>query len=529
MRAIRRHLREIDNVPLLVSLYTDATPDTVNEMVGVFQEYGEVVMTIGSAYRELNHQIFATSDVSVAVAMLPGDTKDVPVSIEEVVARFPVASGNTLTQQDLLLHFQLVSLGSIPLLQTQSANRSHISFSLSGKNAVDSHSSSTQHDIVGTRPSQSQHHPLQSHVSSQRPASPLETIQEDTPDGGDDEVAAQIGVAAPLSEQNEAKSEKHVLNMQLDMFEGHKLDDGKVIPQELQLSALLEGIRMGRIYQLNFVQAIAGMCVCCVGMALWPILATAIPISIPPFLPPSWALFFMILHIPILLLAMLNNEEHEHVMKNTPRKNKYTQRRDEGRFAYYLALRAGYIGISVFLVGWIASSSLLESFNESAWSQEMTSFNTILNLSSGTSRSQPFIQQFWLLQDIMACELLLSMIAQLLTMQCRGQSWTSFPHPVSHPWFYTSIGICFAIQLVILVGRAYLRLYRRSLEDDGSGSEVFEYNCLGYRVWVTLCVLPIGGIILGMIINLHDAKFYKRYMQFLRFDFETKLGQYSPR
>ena len=33
---------QVDNVPLLVSLYTDSTPATVNEMIGVFQEYGEV-------------------------------------------------------------------------------------------------------------------------------------------------------------------------------------------------------------------------------------------------------------------------------------------------------------------------------------------------------------------------------------------------------------------------------------------------------------------------------------------------------
>ena len=33
--AIKHHLFAVDNVPLLVSLYTDATPDTVKEMVEV--------------------------------------------------------------------------------------------------------------------------------------------------------------------------------------------------------------------------------------------------------------------------------------------------------------------------------------------------------------------------------------------------------------------------------------------------------------------------------------------------------------
>ena len=41
----------MDNVPLLVSLYTDATPDTIRQMVGVFRGYGEVE-------NELNNERF---------------------------------------------------------------------------------------------------------------------------------------------------------------------------------------------------------------------------------------------------------------------------------------------------------------------------------------------------------------------------------------------------------------------------------------------------------------------------------------
>ena len=33
--AIKQHLKEVDNVPLLVSLFTDATPTTITEMVRV--------------------------------------------------------------------------------------------------------------------------------------------------------------------------------------------------------------------------------------------------------------------------------------------------------------------------------------------------------------------------------------------------------------------------------------------------------------------------------------------------------------
>ena len=43
------HLEQMDNVPLLVSLFTDCTPDTTKEMVGIMQDYGEVVVCAGSA------------------------------------------------------------------------------------------------------------------------------------------------------------------------------------------------------------------------------------------------------------------------------------------------------------------------------------------------------------------------------------------------------------------------------------------------------------------------------------------------
>jgi len=40
---------------------------------GVDSGHGEVVMTIGSSHRVSNVNLFASSDVAVAVAILPGD------------------------------------------------------------------------------------------------------------------------------------------------------------------------------------------------------------------------------------------------------------------------------------------------------------------------------------------------------------------------------------------------------------------------------------------------------------------------
>ncbi|RHY31440.1 hypothetical protein DYB32_003494 [Aphanomyces invadans] len=69
--AIRRHLELVDNVPLLVSLYTDSTPDTIKEMISIFQENHEVVLGVGTSLRESNVPLFAQADLSVALEGSP--------------------------------------------------------------------------------------------------------------------------------------------------------------------------------------------------------------------------------------------------------------------------------------------------------------------------------------------------------------------------------------------------------------------------------------------------------------------------
>lgn len=47
---VRRHLSEVDNVPLLVSLYTDVVKKDAAEMVNVFQEYNDTVLSVGLSH-----------------------------------------------------------------------------------------------------------------------------------------------------------------------------------------------------------------------------------------------------------------------------------------------------------------------------------------------------------------------------------------------------------------------------------------------------------------------------------------------
>ncbi|XP_050561045.1 transmembrane protein 94 isoform X1 [Spodoptera frugiperda] len=67
---IRPHIEQVDNVPLLVSLFTDCTARSVQQMVQIMQDYGEVVCVMGSAANCLNMDIFMQADASIAVEPL---------------------------------------------------------------------------------------------------------------------------------------------------------------------------------------------------------------------------------------------------------------------------------------------------------------------------------------------------------------------------------------------------------------------------------------------------------------------------
>ena len=64
---IRPHLENVDNVPLLVPLFTDSTPQAAREMISIMQENGEIVCCIGSCLNVDNLEIFNQADVGVAL------------------------------------------------------------------------------------------------------------------------------------------------------------------------------------------------------------------------------------------------------------------------------------------------------------------------------------------------------------------------------------------------------------------------------------------------------------------------------
>lgn len=68
---VRKHLEEVDNVPLLVSLYTDVTKETTKEMVEIFQDYNDTVISVGLSHLPRNDRIFSAADIAVGIDVIP--------------------------------------------------------------------------------------------------------------------------------------------------------------------------------------------------------------------------------------------------------------------------------------------------------------------------------------------------------------------------------------------------------------------------------------------------------------------------
>ncbi|XP_062539396.1 transmembrane protein 94 isoform X2 [Armigeres subalbatus] len=80
---IRPHLENVDNVPLLVSLFTDCSAEATREMLKIMQQYGEIVVCLGSSASNSNSEIFLQGDCSIAIEPLyPQVCQDYPAYAE---------------------------------------------------------------------------------------------------------------------------------------------------------------------------------------------------------------------------------------------------------------------------------------------------------------------------------------------------------------------------------------------------------------------------------------------------------------
>ncbi|XP_072155189.1 transmembrane protein 94 [Bemisia tabaci] len=80
---VRDHLERVDNVPLLISLFVDCTPENTREMLLIRQENNEVDCVLGSSANAKNAGVFVQANVSVAVEpMYPQLCQKIPLMMD---------------------------------------------------------------------------------------------------------------------------------------------------------------------------------------------------------------------------------------------------------------------------------------------------------------------------------------------------------------------------------------------------------------------------------------------------------------
>ncbi|CAM9109976.1 unnamed protein product [Choristocarpus tenellus] len=105
--AIQEHIEQVDNVPLLVSLFTDATPQTTKDMLSIYRSYHESVLAVGMSYRSMNGELFQTADLSLSVEGLP---------LNQPLSSLPVASPVCFSAIDAAFNSEIVGLhAALPL------------------------------------------------------------------------------------------------------------------------------------------------------------------------------------------------------------------------------------------------------------------------------------------------------------------------------------------------------------------------------------------------------------------------------
>ena len=140
------------------------------------------------------------------------------------------------------------------------------------------------------------------------------------------------------------------------------------------------------------------------------------------------------------------------------------------------------------------------------------------DLITSTSTS---MNPLWLVHDLMSIQMLLGIISQMLTMLRRDQTWNNIRSLFSSIYKHPSLYKCGAGVLIIHTAMLLLRAWMRG--------GIANYAEVPYVVWIMMSVTTIAGIFVGLAVNSYDNKKHQQTMQFLRLDFDTKLGMHSPR
>uniref|UniRef100_K3WDV0 Cation-transporting P-type ATPase C-terminal domain-containing protein n=1 Tax=Globisporangium ultimum (strain ATCC 200006 / CBS 805.95 / DAOM BR144) TaxID=431595 RepID=K3WDV0_GLOUD len=416
VEAIKRHLAEVDNVPLLVSLYTDSTPETISEMISIFQENNEVVMGVGSSLKESNAPLFSKAD---SAAALQGG--------------------------------------------------------------------------------------LQSFFDEQLPK----------------------GKELPVFSEEDIQF-SHILNTLTCSFRiNSKEDDVHAKDATPSLTHLIELIRLGRCVLTNFHQMIAFIFVSQLFIATLILISYIVPFPLVPQLSCASIFWLLWILVPTLSLSMLASASEKDVMKQTPRKNEEIElQEDLPRLATYFLIRhvpSALLAIVVFecLLGFSLASSraqLGDEYRDFQW------FDFMLHNSIVLARPRPPVVAAAV--DRAEAGMLLLIGASILASSCgylyRCESIFSMSPLRNRMWLGASTGLL-VVQLTISMVRAGLA------GSDGHSLWFFIGEAVPWYFWTVFFVWPMIVIAVDEAVKSHDRHHMTRYFKFLRMQFDTRLGMWSPK
>ncbi|KAI9922405.1 hypothetical protein PsorP6_001536 [Peronosclerospora sorghi] len=438
VEAIKRHLAEVDNVPLLVSLYTDSTPETISQMISIFQENHEVVMGVGSSLKESNAHLFSKADLAVA---LQGDV--------QALFNKPIPCGKelpVLSDEDIQL--------------SQILNTLACTFRL--KSSPDDANSQEKHS------------------------------QEFTDSTND---ATSSGTAT--------------------------------------VAHLIELIRLGRQMLTNFYQLNTFIFVSQLFIATIILVSYAVPFPHVPQLSCSSIFWLLWVFIPALSLSMLASASETDIMKNTPRKNEeFDMEENMPRLvAYFLGrhVPSVLLAIAVFecLLGFSLQASsnfnpnafAIERFNKFGW------MDFVFNDELVTVRPRPAAVVAAL--DRAEAGMLLSIGIYIVTSSCgylyRCESAFK-SSPIRNIMWVTVASILMCLQFILSMLRAGI------VGADGVTLWYFVSQSVPLAFWATtLGLWPLVIFCVDELIKMHDKRHLSRYNKFLRMQFDTRLGMWSPK
>ena len=191
-----------------------------------------------------NNSTISSSSTTTATATSPTNILNTDHCRADQVLALACTLNQRLCREDLLLHFRLVGLGTAPLLQLPP------SLAVSEKMQSASPCPSNDRDRPGKTGADLPHttHGIATAQSGQVASTPSSRCT----------INYIRLIHTHISYRLILPSSTHI---------------NSIGPNPLRMSALLEGVHLGRVLLLNVIQVGAFLCVSCLSMALWPLLA----------------------------------------------------------------------------------------------------------------------------------------------------------------------------------------------------------------------------------------------------------------